>query len=83
MLADPQVAARQMVVETPHSTLGSVRTLGVPVKFSQTPAAVRHGAPVFGEHTRAVLREHGFSDDEIRRMIADGAAYAASEEVLR
>ena len=79
MHANEQVLAREMVVETQHSRLGPVRTIGVPIKFSKTPARVRHGAPVYGEHTRDVLREYGFSDAEIDGMVADGAVYAASE----
>jgi crotonobetainyl-CoA:carnitine CoA-transferase CaiB-like acyl-CoA transferase len=56
-LADPQTIAREMVVEVEHSTLGLVKTLGLPVKFSATPGKVRTGAPLYGEHTRGVLRE--------------------------
>jgi crotonobetainyl-CoA:carnitine CoA-transferase CaiB-like acyl-CoA transferase len=77
MQADPQALARQMVVETEHSTLGPVKTLGLPVKFSETPGEVASAAPVYGEHTRAVLAEHGFSDAEIDALIAEGAVIAA------
>jgi crotonobetainyl-CoA:carnitine CoA-transferase CaiB-like acyl-CoA transferase len=73
MQADPQTLARDMVVEAEHSKLGPVKTLGAPVKFSATPGGVRRGAPVFGEHTREVLREHGFADAEIDRMAQAGA----------
>ncbi|MBM3556292.1 MAG: CoA transferase, partial [Alphaproteobacteria bacterium] len=52
MLADPQTRARDMVVEVAHSRLGKVATLGHPVKFSRTPANLRRGAPVLGEHSR-------------------------------
>jgi crotonobetainyl-CoA:carnitine CoA-transferase CaiB-like acyl-CoA transferase len=45
----------------------------MPVKFSATPAGVRRGAPLYGEHTREVLREHGFSDAEADEMAAQGA----------
>ena len=37
MHQDPQVLAREMVIEVDHSTLGKVKTLGLPVKFSQNP----------------------------------------------
>ena len=73
MQADPQTIARDMVVETTHSKLGPVKTLGTPVKFSGTPSGVRRGAPVLGEHTREVLLQHGFSDVEIDRMAKAGA----------
>jgi len=77
-LADPQAAAREMVVEVPHSTLGTVKTLGLPVKFSKTPGRVRTGAPIYGEHTREILREYGFSDDEIGVLHRQGAIVAAA-----
>ena len=76
-LADPQTRARNMVVEVEHSTLGRVETLGLPVKFSQTPGGVRTGASIYGEHTRAVLTEHGFGDDEIAALEREGAIVAA------
>lgn len=77
MHADPQVKARQMVVEVPHTTLGAVATLGLPVKFSRTPGGPKHAAPVYGEHSRAVLAEYGFSALEIESLIGSGAVVAA------
>jgi crotonobetainyl-CoA:carnitine CoA-transferase CaiB-like acyl-CoA transferase len=77
MHADPQTLAREMVVETTHSKLGAVKTLGTPVKFSGTPGGVRRGAPVLGEHTREVLRQHGFADAEIDAMAKSGAIETA------
>ena len=62
-----------MVVEVEHARLGPVRTLGLPVKFSDTPGEVRTGAPVYGQHTREVLRAHGYSDVEIQALLAEGA----------
>jgi crotonobetainyl-CoA:carnitine CoA-transferase CaiB-like acyl-CoA transferase len=73
MHADPQAVAREMVIDVDHVTLGKVRTLGLPVKFSDTPGGVRRGAPLLGQHTREVLREFGFSDAEIDGFLAEGA----------
>jgi crotonobetainyl-CoA:carnitine CoA-transferase CaiB-like acyl-CoA transferase len=73
MHADPQALAREMIVETLHSTVGPTKAIGLPIKFSDTPGGVRRAAPVFGQHTREVLREHGFSDAEIDQMAAQGA----------
>ena len=80
-LGDPQTAAREMLVEVDHTTLGRVKTLGLPVKFSQTPGKVRTGAPLYGEHTRAILAEHGFSRDEIAALEREGAVVAASPSI--
>lgn len=73
MHADPQALARDMVISVDHATLGSVRTLGLPVKFSDTPGGVRRGAPLLGQHTREVLGEYGFSSQEIDGLVAEGA----------
>ncbi len=74
--ANPQVLARDMIVEVPHDRLGPVRTLGLPVKFSATPGAVRRAAPVLGQHTREVLGEYGYGEEEIQTLIGNGAVLA-------
>ncbi len=73
MHADPQALAREMIVETTHPTAGKVKAIGLPIKFSDTPGGVRKPAPLFGQHTREVLHELGFSDAEIDRMAELGA----------
>jgi crotonobetainyl-CoA:carnitine CoA-transferase CaiB-like acyl-CoA transferase len=70
VFADPQVRAREMVIETDHPTLGHVRTLGSPIKMSATPPDVSRRAPLFGEHTDQVLREAGYRDEEIAALRA-------------
>ena len=67
---DPQVRARGMVVETTHPTLGTLRTLGSPVKMSATPPITGRPAPLLGEHTREVLREAGCDDGLIAAVTA-------------
>jgi crotonobetainyl-CoA:carnitine CoA-transferase CaiB-like acyl-CoA transferase len=57
MFGDPQVTAREMVADLAHPTAGKTRTLGIPVKLSDTPGALRHAAPRLGEHTQKVLEE--------------------------
>jgi crotonobetainyl-CoA:carnitine CoA-transferase CaiB-like acyl-CoA transferase len=53
----PQTVARDMVVEVEHAKAGRSRTLGVPIKLSETPGAVRRAAPALGQHTDEVLAE--------------------------
>jgi len=77
MHEDPHTLARDMVVEVPHSRLGPVKTIGLPVKFSETPGKVAAGAPVYGQHSREVLAEYGFDKSEIESLIASGAVVAA------
>ena len=63
--ADPQVIARDMVVEVEHPTAGVIRNVGIPVKFSETPGNIRRPPPRFGEHTEEVLAEFGYTMGEI------------------
>jgi crotonobetainyl-CoA:carnitine CoA-transferase CaiB-like acyl-CoA transferase len=73
MHADPQALAREMNVETVHPTAGEVKAIGLPIKFSETPGGVHQPAPLFGQHTREVLREAGYSDAEIDQLAQQGA----------
>lgn len=73
MASDPQTLAREMVVELDHPVAGRTRALGLPVKFSATPGGIRRPAPTFGQHTREVLHQHGFADDEIAALASEGA----------
>jgi formyl-CoA transferase len=66
--ADPHVRARDMVVEIDHPALGTLQTLGSPIKMSDTPPVVGRRVPRLGEHTREVLREAGLTDDEIMKL---------------
>ena len=61
LFADPQIHAREMVAQLEHATIGQLRVLGVPVKLSDTPGAVRTPPPRLGEHTDAVLQDLGFN----------------------
>jgi formyl-CoA transferase len=70
----PQIQHRNMVVEVPHPTAGSVRVVGPPVIMSDTPAQVRSHPPLLGEQTDEILRGRiGLSNDEIARLRSDGA----------
>ena len=76
MHKDPQTVARDMVVEVDHAQVGPVKTLGIPVKFSETPGQVTSSAPVYGQHTREVLSEYGFDEGEIDTLVSAGAVVA-------
>ncbi len=66
---DPQLAAREMIQAVEHATLGNVRALGVPIKLSDTPGAVRTAPPTLGQHTDQILRtDLGLTDADIARL---------------
>src|SRR3989441_418429 len=68
MVQDPQVPARDMIVEMKHSTLGTIKEFGIPIKLSGTPGTVRTPAPYAGEHTEAILRELGMSAADMQAL---------------
>jgi crotonobetainyl-CoA:carnitine CoA-transferase CaiB-like acyl-CoA transferase len=72
MSEDPQVLARKMVIEVEDEKAGTMKTLGIPFKFSLTPGEIRHSAPALGEHTNEVLGMLGCSTDEIDRLRTSG-----------
>ena len=54
---DPHLQARQMVIETEHPTAGKLKSIGVPLKFSETEAKPSWAAPILGEDTEEILKE--------------------------
>jgi crotonobetainyl-CoA:carnitine CoA-transferase CaiB-like acyl-CoA transferase len=77
VLQDRQTAAREMLVEVPHKTLGNMKAIGAPIKFSNTPGAVLRGAPILGEQTREILSEIGFSAEDINQLRSEGVVKTA------
>ncbi len=59
-----------MVVETEHPLAGRTKNIGIPVKLSETPGAIRQPAPTFGQHTGEILTELGLSPTEIAELRA-------------
>jgi crotonobetainyl-CoA:carnitine CoA-transferase CaiB-like acyl-CoA transferase len=80
VIADPHLAAIGYFTEREHPTEGRIRSMAPPAEWSESPPAFRRHAPRLGEHTREVLREAGYADAAIERMIGEGAARAAQEK---
>jgi crotonobetainyl-CoA:carnitine CoA-transferase CaiB-like acyl-CoA transferase len=67
-LAHPQVQYRDMVLSVEHSTEGTVRMVGSPIKLSGHTPTPTTAPPTLGEHTDQVLAELGFSGSDIRAL---------------
>ena len=74
MHKDPQTIAREMVPEVDHPIAGKIQTIGLPVKFSDTPGGVHSPAPLLGQHTLEVLIEAGYTEEDAHSLINSGAA---------
>ena len=71
-LAGPQAKAREMVVETNHPTVGPISMVGVPLRFSETPASIRLPPPDLGGDTGSILAELGLSPGEVDSLREKG-----------
>ncbi len=73
LLTDPQCIANDYIVELEHPAVGTLKEVGTPIYFSETPGRPRSTAPEFGQHTEEVLLEHGYDWDEIEELRSAGA----------
>jgi formyl-CoA transferase len=72
VLADPHLHAREMIVDVEYPTRGSYKTVGCPIKLSDSPALVQR-PPLLGEHTTELLGELcGVSADAVAQLRAAG-----------
>ena len=77
--ADPQVQHNEIVVTIDHPDAGAVKLMAHPVRYDGKAPPVRRLPPRPGEHTREVLGEAGYSDQEIDALVSEGAAIAHGE----
>jgi crotonobetainyl-CoA:carnitine CoA-transferase CaiB-like acyl-CoA transferase len=73
VFADPQVRHLGATVEVDHPKIGKFRILNQPVKLSRTPAVIKTAAPEIGTHTDEILKEAGYSEQQIKELRAKGA----------
>jgi formyl-CoA transferase len=74
VFSDPQVLAREMLVELPHPTAGALKLAGSPLKLSRTPVRDNKPPPLLGQHTEEVLKRYlGYSDTDITWLREHGA----------
>lgn len=76
----PQVEANEMVVNLNHPVRGMIKMLGVPVKFKKTPGRPQLPPPLLGEHSEEILREIGYTDEQIGELVAAKVIKVASRK---
>jgi crotonobetainyl-CoA:carnitine CoA-transferase CaiB-like acyl-CoA transferase len=68
LLEDPQVLENKYIVPFDHPVLGPVKVPGFPIDFSECPQSIRREAPEYGQHTEEILKEMGYSWEDIGRL---------------
>ena len=76
VLADPQIQARNMVIEQEHPVLGKVKLPNLPFRFSDCCTTPKMPAPLLGQHNRVIAASLGYSESDIAAMTKDGVLYA-------
>lgn len=76
VLKDPQIQARNMLVEQNHPILGRIQMPNLPFNFSGFDIDQSQPAPMLGQHNVEIATEMGFSEKEIVSMQADGVLYS-------
>ena len=73
VVVDPQVLAREMMVDLPHPRVPDLKVPGSPLKLSDTPPSYRRRPPEHGEHNEEILTDLGYSKDDISKLKEEGA----------
>jgi crotonobetainyl-CoA:carnitine CoA-transferase CaiB-like acyl-CoA transferase len=69
VFSDPHLLAREYFWDAPHPKAGSVRQLGSPMRFSQTPVRRGNAGPLLGADSAALLEELGYGAAEVGRLV--------------
>ncbi|SDP82726.1 Crotonobetainyl-CoA:carnitine CoA-transferase CaiB [Rhodoferax sp. OV413] len=77
VLNDPQIQARNMVLEQQHPVLGAIRMPNLPFNFSGCDSPVPSVAPTMGQHNRQIAGALGYSDTEIDALLEAGVLYTS------
>jgi formyl-CoA transferase len=76
---DPQLRARHMIIETEHENGLKLKGVGIPIKFSESKPDHPEPAPVVGQDSIEILKEAGYSEEKIMRLIQEGIVYSAGD----
>lgn len=71
-IQDPQIRARNMVVDINHPKFGKIQNIASPIKYSRTPLSIRSTAPKTGQNTKEILGSLGYSVEQIQNFEKEG-----------
>jgi crotonobetainyl-CoA:carnitine CoA-transferase CaiB-like acyl-CoA transferase len=80
VFTDPHLVQRGFYWDAPHPSMGEVRQIGSPMRFSRTPAVHGPAGPPLGAHTREVLLDTGYDESQIDAMVAAGAVLVSGAD---
>jgi crotonobetainyl-CoA:carnitine CoA-transferase CaiB-like acyl-CoA transferase len=72
---DPVMRELGLIIEHQHPVLGRFEQFGTTIGFSGTPGVVQGPPPIVGQHTREILRQHGYDEESIEQLLASKAIH--------
>jgi formyl-CoA transferase len=82
ILQDPHLASTGFFPVVDHPSEGKIRSMKASARWSETPSEPSRLAPRLNEHGDEILREAGFSENEIATLVREGATLAAQDSVM-
>ena len=80
VIEDRHVKLRGLVEDISYPDMGKIKIVGTPILFSSGFPEIRLKPPLLGQHTTLILREMGYSEQEISRFLDEGIALQSEQE---
>ena len=65
----PQVLASNILSTLEHPARGTIKVINPPIQMEKTPIMPRSPTPLLGQHTKEILKEYGYTDQEVQELI--------------